>query len=96
MANIKYSPWKMWYIASMVRGLSVDEAVRQLGFVLKKGAVPVRDTILQAQQMAIQQHNVEFKSNLWVGKFHIHFALNIIRCRNFIGYILVYSGILCD
>lgn len=64
----------MWYIASMVRGLSVDEAVRQLGFVLKKGAVPVRDTILQAQQMAIQQHNVEFKSNLWVGKFHFHFA----------------------
>jgi large subunit ribosomal protein L22 len=29
-ANIKYSPWKMWYIAHMVRGLTVDEAIKQL------------------------------------------------------------------
>lgn len=58
----------MWYIASMVRGLTVDEALRQLNFVLKKGAVSVRDTILEAQQMAVRENNVEFKSNLWVGK----------------------------
>lgn len=67
--NIKYSPWKMWYIASMVRGMTVDEAVKQLSFVLKKGAVAVKETILEAQQMAVEQHNVEFKSNLWVGKY---------------------------
>ena len=67
--NIKYSPHKMWYIASLVRGMSVDEALRQLSFVLKKGAVPVRDTIFEAQEMAVKRHNVEFKSNLWVGKY---------------------------
>lgn len=67
-ANIKYSPWKMWYIACMVRGLSVDEAIRQLKFVLKKGAVDVRETIEEAKELAVKEHNVEFGSNLWVGQ----------------------------
>jgi large subunit ribosomal protein L22 len=53
----------------MVRGMTVDEAVKQLSFVLKKGAVAVKETILEAQQMAVEKHNVEFKSNLWVGKY---------------------------
>lgn len=66
--NIKYSPWKMWYIACMVRGMTVDEAIKQLSFVLKKGAVAVKETILEAQQMAVEQHNVEFRSNLWVAE----------------------------
>lgn len=67
-SNIKYSPWKMWYIASMIRGLSVDEAIRQLKFVLKKGAVDIRETIEEAKELAVKEHNVEFGSNLWVGK----------------------------
>ncbi|XP_055845186.1 39S ribosomal protein L22, mitochondrial [Episyrphus balteatus] len=66
--NIKYSPDKMWYIASMVRGLSVDEAVKQLSFVLMKGGRYVKQTILEAQDMAIKRHNVEYKSNLWVSE----------------------------
>jgi large subunit ribosomal protein L22 len=67
--NIKYSPWKMWYIACMVRGMTVDEAIKQLSFIQKKGAVAVKETILEAQQLAVEQHNVEFRSNLWVGKY---------------------------
>lgn len=67
-SNIKYSPDKMWYIAAFVRGMSVDEALKQLNFVLKKGATDVRETILEAQQMAIEKHNVEYRSNLWIGK----------------------------
>lgn len=59
----------MWYIACMVRGMTVDEAVKQLSFVPKKGAVAVKETILEAQQIAVEQHNVEFRSNLWVGKY---------------------------
>ncbi|GAB0087003.1 39S ribosomal protein L22, mitochondrial [Sergentomyia squamirostris] len=66
--NIKYSPKKMWYIASLVRGMSVDEAVKQMSFVLKKGATDVKATILEAQQMAVEKHNVEFRSNLWVAE----------------------------
>ncbi|KAH8304130.1 hypothetical protein KR059_001031 [Drosophila kikkawai] len=67
-SNIKYSPDKMWYIAAFVRGMSVDEALKQLNFVLKKGATDVKETILEAQEMAVQRHNVEYKSNLWIAE----------------------------
>ncbi|KAJ8949681.1 hypothetical protein NQ314_008142 [Rhamnusium bicolor] len=66
-ANIKYSPWKMWYIASFIRGMTVDEAIKQLKFVLKKGAKDVRETIEEAKELAVKEHNVEFPSNMWVG-----------------------------
>lgn len=68
-ANIKYSPKKMWYIACFVRGMSVDEAVKQLSFLHRKGAQIAKEVILEAQRKAVEHHNVEFKSNLWVGKF---------------------------
>lgn len=67
-ANIKYSPKKMWYIACLVRGMSVDEAVKQLSFLHKKGAEIAKEVILEAQNMAVENHNVEFKSNLWVAE----------------------------
>ncbi|KAL1131187.1 hypothetical protein AAG570_012423 [Ranatra chinensis] len=66
--NIKYSPKKMWYIACLVRGMSVDEAIRQLSFVSRKGAEIAKETIKEAQSLAIQDHNVEYKSNLWVAE----------------------------
>ncbi len=66
--NIKYSPDKMWYVACLVRGMTVDEAIKQLDYVRKKGAGYVKQTLLEAQELAVQEHNVEFKSNLWVGK----------------------------
>lgn len=58
----------MWYVAVFIRGMTIDEALRQLSFCRKKGASYVRDTILEAQEMAIARHNVEFKTNLWIGK----------------------------
>lgn len=61
----------MWYVANFIRGMTIDEAIRQLSFCTKKGASFVRDTLLEAQQMAIKEHNVEFKTNLWVGQYHI-------------------------
>lgn len=66
--NYRYSPDKMWYIAVLVRGMSVDEAVRQLSFLHKKGSDFAKETILEAQELAVKNHNVEFKTNLWVGK----------------------------
>lgn len=56
----------MWYIANLVRGLSVDEAIKQLSFCLKKGATDIKEVIQEAQEMAVNRHNVEYKSNLWV------------------------------
>ncbi|XP_016950447.1 39S ribosomal protein L22, mitochondrial [Drosophila biarmipes] len=78
--HIKYSPDKMWYIAAFVRGMSVDEALKQLNFVLKKGATDVKETILEAQQMAVERHNVEYKSNLWIAE-------------SFVGKGRVYKGV---
>ncbi|XP_003697870.1 39S ribosomal protein L22, mitochondrial [Apis florea] len=66
--NIKYSPLKMWYIASFVRGMSVDEAVKQLSFLKKKGAAIAKEVILEAQNIAVEEHDIEFKSNLWVAE----------------------------
>jgi large subunit ribosomal protein L22 len=66
--NIKYSPFKMWYVASMIRGMSIDEALKQLSFVNKLGAVHVKEALLEAQKLAVEKHNVEFKSNLWVAE----------------------------
>lgn len=69
ITNIKYPPWKMWYVTCFVRGMSVDKALEQLSYVRKKGAFYVRKAILEAQELAVQRHNVEFRSNLWVGKY---------------------------
>ncbi|XP_046748350.1 39S ribosomal protein L22, mitochondrial [Diprion similis] len=80
-SNIKYPPKKMWYVAVLVRGMTVDEAVKQLSFVLKKGAEAVKETILEAQQMAVEQHNVEFKSNLWVAESFVGKGLVIKGLR---------------
>lgn len=59
----------MWYIASFVRGISVDEAVKQLSFLKKKGAAIAKEVILEAQKIAVEEHDIEFKSNLWVGQY---------------------------
>ncbi|OXA45740.1 39S ribosomal protein L22, mitochondrial [Folsomia candida] len=66
--DIKYSPDKMWWVACLVRGMPVDEAVKQLCYVKRKGAGYVKQVILEAQALAVRDHNVEFKSNLWVAE----------------------------
>jgi len=78
--NIKYSPWKMWYIACMIRGMSVDEAIKQLKFVNKKGAKDVREVLEEAEDLAAKKHNVEFPSNMWVAE-------------SFVTKGLVYKGV---
>merc|ERR1712142_879647 len=66
--NIKYSPLKLWYIACMIRGMSIDEALKQLSFYKRKGATAVKEVLLEAQEMAVNEHGVEFKSNLWISE----------------------------
>lgn len=60
--------------------MTVDEAVKQLQFINKKGAVIVQQAILEAQNLAVKEHNVEFKSNLWVSE-------------SFVGRGLIIKGI---
>jgi len=66
--NIKYSPLKLWYVACLVRGMQIDNAIRQLEYVNRKGAKYVRETLIEAQELAVREHNVEFRSNLWVAE----------------------------
>ncbi|XP_045592893.1 large ribosomal subunit protein uL22m isoform X2 [Procambarus clarkii] len=65
-SNIKYSPKKMWYVACLVRGLRIDDAINQLKFVHKKGSEAARETLEEARELAVKEHNVEFPSKLWV------------------------------
>lgn len=71
--DVWYSYKRLYIVSCFVRGLSVDEAVKQLNFVTSKGAKIVKDTILEAQELAVKEHNVEFKSNLWVGECTVIF-----------------------
>jgi large subunit ribosomal protein L22 len=40
---IKYSPQKLWYPAFMIRGMSIDEAIKQLSFHKLKGAAIIKE-----------------------------------------------------
>jgi len=67
-AFVKYSPVKMLHVATLVRGLSVDEALKQLQFLPRKGAVAVAEVIEECREMAVRDHGVEFGTDLWVAE----------------------------
>ena len=46
----------------------MEEALKQLDFVNKKGAFIAAEVIREAQELAVKEHNVEFRSNLWVAE----------------------------
>ncbi|KAF5892296.1 39S ribosomal protein L22, mitochondrial [Clarias magur] len=66
--QIKYSKDKMWYLAKLIRGMTIDQALAQLEFNDKKGAKIIKEVLLEAQEMAVKNHNVEYKSNLYVAE----------------------------
>ncbi|XP_041079987.1 39S ribosomal protein L22, mitochondrial [Polyodon spathula] len=66
--QIKYSKDKMWYLAKMIRGMTIEQAIAQLEFNDKKGAAIIKEVLLEAQEMAVKSHNVEYKSNLYVAE----------------------------
>ncbi|TDH05263.1 hypothetical protein EPR50_G00141800 [Perca flavescens] len=68
--QIKYSKDKMWYLAKMIRRMSIDEAIAQLQFSDKKGAKIMKEVLEEAQEMAVKNHNVEYRSNLYVAESH--------------------------
>uniref|UniRef100_A0A0K2TAG7 Large ribosomal subunit protein uL22m n=1 Tax=Lepeophtheirus salmonis TaxID=72036 RepID=A0A0K2TAG7_LEPSM len=65
---IKHSPKRMWYYASFVRGLTVDEALKQLSFIDRKGAHIIREVIEEAVELAVAEHDVEYRTNLWIAE----------------------------
>lgn len=65
-ALIRYSPKKMWYITKIVKNKNIDDAINYLDFVKGKGAKIIREILIEAQEIAVRDHNVEYKSNLHV------------------------------
>ncbi|XP_032259482.1 39S ribosomal protein L22, mitochondrial isoform X3 [Phoca vitulina] len=51
-----------------IRGMSIDQALAQLEFSDKKGAQIIKEILLEAQDMAVRDHNVEFRSNLYIAE----------------------------
>nr|XP_035927903.1 39S ribosomal protein L22, mitochondrial-like isoform X2 [Halichoerus grypus] len=58
----------MWYLAKLLRGMSIDQALAQLEFRDKKGAQIIKEILLEAQDMAVRDNNVEFRSNLYIAE----------------------------
>lgn len=44
--------------------MSIEEAIKQLNFITQKGNMMIKETLLEAQDLAVKNHNVEFKNNL--------------------------------
>ncbi|XP_074649929.1 large ribosomal subunit protein uL22m-like [Tubulanus polymorphus] len=84
-ANIKSSYKKMWYLAQMIRGMSVDEAIKQLKFHKRQVSTQLVEVIEEAIDMAVKDHNVEFRSNLWISESNVGKGMTIKGIRKHRG-----------
>ena len=46
--------------------MSVDEAIKQLSYINKKGATVIKEVLEEAQEIALRDHNFEYKSKMWI------------------------------
>ena len=83
--NVKYSNEKMWFIASFIRGMTIDEALKQLNFINKKGARIVEEVLEEAREMALNEHHFEFPTNMWVAESFCEHYNNIKGFRRHKG-----------
>lgn len=66
--QVKYSLKNMLPITWKIRGLSIDNAIAQMEFDTRKGAKILKELLEEAQNIAVKEHNIEFRSNLWVAE----------------------------
>ncbi|KAF6082143.1 mitochondrial ribosomal protein L22 [Phyllostomus discolor] len=81
----------MWYLAKLIQGMSIDQALAQLEFSDKKGAQIIKEVLLEAQEMAVRDHNVEFRSNLYIGKIFKFFSVGQFPLAAMTGSLSSYS-----
>ncbi|XP_039250969.1 large ribosomal subunit protein uL22m-like [Styela clava] len=65
-AFIRHSPKKMWYTHKSVQYMNIDEALKNLETLPYKAAKIIAEVLKEAQEEAVTNHNVEFKSNLHI------------------------------
>ena len=63
---------------TLIRGMRIDDAIYQLRFIRKNQSQAIADLLEEAKEDAVKIHNVEFGSNLWVGKLYC--LLFIVQC----------------
>jgi large subunit ribosomal protein L22 len=85
-ANVKYSPKKMWYICEFIKGMTIDEAMKQLSFVSKKGAIIMMEVLDEARELALKEHHFEHRSNMFIGASQCEQGLVIKSARKHAFY----------
>lgn len=48
--------------------MSIDEAIKQLSYIKMKGASAVKEVLKEAQEIALAEHNFEYKSKMWIAE----------------------------
>lgn len=51
-----------------LRGMQIDEAINQLRYIPKKGAAIVAEVLEEAREIALKEHNFEFRSKIWIAE----------------------------
>ena len=57
-----------FFAATFIRGMTVDEALKELKFIDKKGARVVEEVLIEAREMALQDHHFEYPTNMWIAE----------------------------
>uniref|UniRef100_A0A2K6KEM4 Large ribosomal subunit protein uL22m n=1 Tax=Rhinopithecus bieti TaxID=61621 RepID=A0A2K6KEM4_RHIBE len=76
--QIKYSKDKMWYLAKLIRGMSIDQALAQLEFNDKKGAKIIREVNLQVWVRLVD--NTHFLGHFGImEKVYCHYFVKLVE-----------------
>lgn len=67
--DIMYSRKNLWQTGIMLTGLSVEEAAKQLAHRPDQASRIWEEILSEAVELAVKKHNVEFATNLWIGKY---------------------------
>lgn len=102
---IRYSPKKLWYMTKLVKNMNIDDAINHMNFVHTKGAKIIREILIEAQEIAVRDHNVEYKSNMHIvasfvlpagcrkiPNFHGLGRMNMVRSRFCNYYLMIREG----
>ena len=65
-AKIRHSAKKMFHMTHLVRNMNIDDAISKLYYINTKASRIVREVLMEAQEVAVNEHNLEFKSNLHI------------------------------
>jgi len=66
--DVKGSPTKFNMVAKQVRGLQIDEAIKQMMFSTKRAAGIIKQVIEEARVIAVEKHGIEDKTHLWIAE----------------------------